>query len=85
MKQVDLKRLVELAVGAEWSAFEIRHPSLARALDRRILIEQYAQSLRERPEFVEAMRQVEAAGLAHEVLQEDVGRVVRRLLRGEGW
>ena len=81
MQSIDVRALVEKAVGGEWKGFCERHPALSRAVDQRLIIEQYAQDLRGTPEFLEAMKQLEMQGLAHSVLEELAVSVVRGWLR----
>lgn len=81
MNRVDVKAIVERAVGGEWQAFAARHPALSQAIDRELLVEQCLASVRHEPEFVEAVRQVQAMGLAHEVLQDLALKLVRGVLR----
>lgn len=81
MQSVDVKALVQQAVGGEWEAFSARHPALSRAVDQRLFVELYTRNLRAEPEFLEAMKQVEMEGLAHSVMQELTVRVVTGWLR----
>lgn len=81
MNRVDVREVVERAVGGEWDAFCRRHPALSRAVDQRLMIEQCVASVRQDPEFAEALREVEMAGLAHSVLQEMVVKLVRGWMR----
>lgn len=81
MQSVDVKALVQTAVGGEWKTFCERHPALSRAVDQRMIVEMYARDLRATPEFLEAMKQVEMEGLAHSVLQELAVQVVRGWIR----
>lgn len=81
MSAIDLKALVSDVLDQEWNAFAQRHPNLARVVDRQLMIEQYADDLRSHPEFAEAMRQVESAGLAHETLQGLARKIIALGLR----
>ncbi len=81
MNRVDVKQMVQRAVGGEWEAFRQHHPALAEVVDQTLLVEQCMQNLSATPEFLEACRQVEVQGLAHGVLQELVVKLVRRWVR----
>lgn len=81
MNRIDVREIVEQAVGGEWEAFCRRHPALSQAVDRRLIIEQCLANMRQEPEFVETVREVELAGLAQGVLQDLVLKLVRGWMR----
>lgn len=76
MSSIDLKNIVADALGAQWDGFCTRHPNLSRVIDRDIMIEQYTHDLRSDPEFSQAMRQVESAGLSNQSLQDLAGKII---------
>ena len=80
MKTIDLHNIVAAAIGEQWDAFAQGHPQLAAALDRNLLIQHAAQSVRDDPQFADALAGVQAQGAQQQKLQTLVAGVVRRVM-----
>jgi hypothetical protein len=53
----DLRTLIIERINLRWSDWAGRHPNLARAIDRTLLVESTVDLLRDDPEFIQAMRE----------------------------
>ncbi len=60
-KNEKIQQIVELAVGRVYDAWAAEHPSLAAVIDRIKLTERTVQSLRETPQYKQAVRQYHEA------------------------
>ena len=81
MNTIDLKSEVAAAVRDEWPAFAARHPRLAAVLDETLLVEQAVASIRDDPDYREAMETAATVGAGCDVVAAVVRRLVGRLIR----
>jgi len=54
-RENELRALVNSRVDLQWSDFADKHPHLARAIERTVLVEQVVERLADDPAFTEAM------------------------------
>ncbi len=80
MQRVEVKEMVARAVGGQWDEFAKKHPHLAAAIDRQLLVERTLEELHASEEFAQAMRQVDAGAAEGSVLEEIIGRVAKVIL-----
>jgi len=52
----DLHSVIQDRINVRWSDWATRHPHLAAAIDRTMLVESTTALLREDPDYIEAMR-----------------------------
>lgn len=84
MLSINLKDEVARAIASDWPDFAARHPNLARAIDRTLLIEQAAASIADAPEYRQAMENAAIAGTSAAMLSSVISRLVRDWL-GRLW
>lgn len=80
MLPISLKDEVTRALMTDWPEFAAKHPSLARAIDRTLLVEQAVACIADTPEYAHAMEEAALAGASAAMLREIVGRFVRQWL-----
>ena len=80
MRRISLKDQVIKALDVQWPAFAARHPNLARAIDRTVLVEHAVACIADTPEYRDAMEEAVLAGATAAMLADIVGRFVRRWL-----
>jgi hypothetical protein len=78
----ELRQMISQSLGQQWETFREHHPMLATVIDQDVATEQCMRDLREDPQLQEALRQVEMAGLAQEVLQGLVVSLVKKWMVG---
>ena len=81
MKIVDPDRLIRDALSAEWDAFAREHPNLASVLSEELLAESCAESLLDDDDYAHAMATAAAVNAGYAVLEQTVGKFVRRWLQ----
>lgn len=81
MNTLNLKDEIERAVRGEWQTFATNHPHLAAVVDEELLIEHATASLKDDPEYQQAMQSAAAAHLGAEVLRELIARLVGQIVR----
>ena len=80
MNEINLKEQVRTAIQSAWPAFEQSHPHLAAVIDEDLLVESAATNLADDPEYQDAMRQADAAGIAAQTITDIVERFVTKWL-----
>lgn len=78
MKTINVKQLVQQAVGQEWPAFVAAHPNLAAILDETLLVEEATAKLSDDPAYQRALADAQAAGQSAQVIADLVQRFVKR-------
>lgn len=60
MNETDMKAIVEQAVGEAFDKWSAAHPSLAAVIDKSLLMERTADSLRQSDEYRQAIKDYQA-------------------------
>jgi len=85
MENEQIQQIVVRAVQQAYDAWAVEHPSLAAVIDRITLTEQATESLRNSPQFAEAMESYRTASVELQLLNrltELAGPVVSAILTG---
>lgn len=82
MLEINLKEIVQQAVGKEWQAFAADHPNLARVLDETLLVQEVTKHLQDDPEYQKALAEAEIAGQAAQKITELARELVGKWLNG---
>jgi len=85
MENEQIQQLIVRAVQQAYDAWAMEHPSLAAVIDRITLTEQASESLRNCPQFTEAMEAYHGASVELKLLEqltELAGPIVSAILAG---